>query len=93
MCDANCQNCTSNATRCIDCYPGFYLYPTDWKCYWPCPLQTYADNATTTCIACNKYCYECIGSSTFCTICDTNGSWISYLKNNTCLVDCGIQYY
>lgn len=60
----------------------------------PCPDGYYADTVTSTCYPCNKYCLICSNTSTNCSVCQTTGPWISYLKApNTCTTNCGNQFY
>jgi proprotein convertase subtilisin/kexin type 5 len=56
-CPVSCATCLL-ATYCLSCTAGYY-FGLDNLCYASCPVRTYPDQATFTCLRCPYDCYTC----------------------------------
>ena len=93
QCDAVCSACYETSSNCSACTTSganaAYLYvnpatPTDGTCLTTCPTGYYANTTTQTCELCVTNCTDCIGSSTYCTVCDAGFGWTDYSCYNPC---------
>jgi proprotein convertase subtilisin/kexin type 5 len=91
QCYSSCITCSGGAISsnifnyigCLSCVSNMYL--NTGHCYYFCPVGTYPDNTTYTCLACNSTCTYCFGgSNSQCNNC-TKGY---VLSNTTCVNSC-----
>ncbi|KAL4505776.1 hypothetical protein ABPG73_004661 [Tetrahymena malaccensis] len=90
-CIDNCTKC-QDAQGCTQCDAGYYLYKS--QCYKDrCPDGSFEDKSNPTpryCSSCHQSCKTCTGgTSNNCLTCFDN----VYLKKNSCVANCGDQYY
>ncbi|KAL4456077.1 hypothetical protein ABPG74_014038 [Tetrahymena malaccensis] len=96
-CSYACKTCSgpgdNQCLTCIDNINGFPLYKTsDNKCLIQCPLNTYSDLATKSCLACDKSCSQCVGPApTDCTVC--SDGYIYRAASKMCLIECPTGEY
>jgi hypothetical protein len=77
-----CRTCDEGVSKCISCYPGYYLLNND-SCVTSCSdastYQTYSNlnESKSTCVTCTNYCQTCI-SQTQCLTCINISNYFLY---------------
>jgi proprotein convertase subtilisin/kexin type 5 len=88
-CSYVCRNCFGpSVDNCTVCSYPYYLLANSTKCRSACPSGQYADDTDRHCGLCDRICFTCTGSSSYCTGC-SNGT---YLVGSMCLNDCPDGY-
>jgi len=87
-CTSPCSSC-ANSSFCLSC-----LFGINYKgsCKSNCPTGYFTDNSNASdikCSACSATCFSCISSANNCSSCSSS----LYLKNGTCVSNCGEAFY
>lgn len=88
-CSLACKSCTySSADNCTVCSDNYYLLVNSTSCRSICPSGQYPDSSGGKCAPCDRSCFTCAGSSSYCTGCNAD----TYLLGSVCASDCPAGY-
>jgi proprotein convertase subtilisin/kexin type 5 len=87
-CFSGCLTCTSTAgNACLTCLYGYFYDSVNQACALSCPLGTYGDEISSSCLPCSTPCVSCLGfngGSYYCQSCIAN----YYLYSFSCYTSC-----
>lgn len=104
MCDANCKNCETSSTNCLDCYQSslndvFYVGLS--RCSGMCPgaanslFQSFYFNAQAgNCQSCDAGCTLCSNKSSNCSKCNDGYKYTYFSQEDQrCTTQCPLYFY
>ena len=98
-CEDLCETCDGTAVYCQSCKPSgafeAFLLSSDSSCVASCPDGFFENFTEHTCDSCDPRCEICDINSTNCQVCDSLGTFESFLfdENSSCLEICPDKFF